>query len=284
MNAIFAKILWHICHACNYGCEYCYSQYLKASNRLPIVYKNEVLLEKFLYECLRFADALQVPIKDFYITLVGGEPTLIDELSRIVRKIKGFGLKVCLITNGSREDRLLDIATELEVLKISLNTFDEDIACASGCCERVSKDYMDKAKFARFEKEFRTRVPKTEMKANVVVSRFNCQSPIIAELQEYGLDGIKVFRQAPMGGDTGITDEEWQTFLDINGDACRRGNVKIVDDTEMCGLYIDPYGRIVTFDNATGNRYSDPIYEEGGIDRALRQIKFDVGKYAKRYM
>lgn len=281
---------YHVCRYCNYSCIYCYFRDFEASNHLPIVHENEKRYKNMLFELSRrytIADVLQVPIDDDpRINIVGGEPTSIsiENLSQIVDNAKEFGFKTSIVTNGSSEDKLLDIAPRLDVVGISVNTFDRDIAIAGGFCNRRNNDCMSEAKFAWLVKEIRAIAPNTEIKVNVVVSWFNYDSKIVAKLQEHNLDRIKIFRQLKTGCDDGILDEHFQRFLDINGDACFKDNVRIVGNNEMCGFYIDPYGRFFKSRNdGVGYEYSDPIYEVG-IDVALRQINFDLAKYTRQYM
>lgn len=84
---------------CNFRCPFCYNTELVLdAPSLPTVTEKEILL--FLSKRRSFIDG---------ICLSGGEPTLYEDLSEFLKKIRVLNLKIKLDTNGSQPEKLEDI-------------------------------------------------------------------------------------------------------------------------------------------------------------------------------
>jgi pyruvate formate lyase activating enzyme len=82
---------------CNLDCGYCHNRQLIAGDAAPAPAITPEALEHFLAERRDFLDG---------IVVTGGEPTLSPGLPELLRRIKSFGYKVKLDTNGSRPEVL----------------------------------------------------------------------------------------------------------------------------------------------------------------------------------
>ena len=85
--------------ACNFACDHCIAW--EALNQ-PVRHDELALFDSLEYLA---ANGLQS-----VILLGGGEPTLHPAFSRVVRFLKKLGLQVAVVTNGSRNDVICDVA------------------------------------------------------------------------------------------------------------------------------------------------------------------------------
>lgn len=84
------QLIISLTERCNYRCPYCYVTIQPPANSL---YETEPLFN--LTNILRKQELLSV-------SLTGGEPTLISNLSAIIRYLQDMDIHVSLLTNGSR--------------------------------------------------------------------------------------------------------------------------------------------------------------------------------------
>jgi len=83
---------------CPFRCPFCHNAELVLPEKtaaLPLIPENDLFY--FLRERAGFLDA---------VVITGGEPTLHDDVSRVIRRVKQLGLLVKLDTNGSRPEVL----------------------------------------------------------------------------------------------------------------------------------------------------------------------------------
>jgi pyruvate formate lyase activating enzyme len=86
---------------CNFRCPFCHNSELvlpEKIRKLQLIPENDILY--FLREREKFLDAL---------CITGGEPTLQEDLSRFIERVKQLGLLVKLDTNGSRPEVLKEL-------------------------------------------------------------------------------------------------------------------------------------------------------------------------------
>jgi len=105
--------------ACNFSCHFCVdSRLINAGKTLAL---EEV---KKTIHTLHSHGLLSV------ILIGGGEPTLYRDFGQIVRYIKGKGLQVGIVTNGSQLERIEAVAQELKEkdwVRISLDAAGEEV-------------------------------------------------------------------------------------------------------------------------------------------------------------
>ena len=88
--------------ACNYRCDHCIDFDILNS---PVKYKHDMLL-KSLGNMIR--DGLRS-----VILIGGGEPTLYPQFGEVVRFLKKQGVQVAIVSNGSRNQKIHEIADVL---------------------------------------------------------------------------------------------------------------------------------------------------------------------------
>ena len=82
---------------CNFNCEYCYNRDLVES-KAPEIDQDEIF--SYLEERKNMLDG---------VVISGGEPTIWDDLIPFIKKIREYGFKVKLDTNGYRPEVLKEI-------------------------------------------------------------------------------------------------------------------------------------------------------------------------------
>lgn len=95
---------------CNFRCPYCHNPQLV----FPELFTNEIPFESvwaFLKERRGLLDG---------VVFCGGEPTLQDDLSEIVRKVRSLGYVVKLDTNGSNPDVLAEVLPCLDYVAMDI--------------------------------------------------------------------------------------------------------------------------------------------------------------------
>jgi len=100
--------------ACNYRCDHCIDWDILNS---PIKYQHDQLEESLRQMASRGLRSV--------ILIGGGEPTIYPGFVQIVRLIKELGMQVSVVTNGSRNDRILEIMpllSEGDWVRLSLDS------------------------------------------------------------------------------------------------------------------------------------------------------------------
>jgi MoaA/NifB/PqqE/SkfB family radical SAM enzyme len=100
--------------ACNYRCDHCIDWDILNS---PIKYEHEKLEQSIGEMAARGLKSV--------ILIGGGEPTIYPGFERMVRYLKELKLQVAIVSNGSRNDKLLeimDVLTEGDWVRLSLDS------------------------------------------------------------------------------------------------------------------------------------------------------------------
>ena len=85
--------------ACNYRCDHCVDMDILNTG---IKYDDEHLFDGLTRMAERGLRSV--------IVIGGGEPTLYPRFAEVIRHMKGLGLKVGIVTNGSRMEKILEVA------------------------------------------------------------------------------------------------------------------------------------------------------------------------------
>ena len=137
---------------CNFKCGFCHNPELVLGwNKLPTISQEE--LYDFLEERKKWLDG---------VVITGGEPTIFPKLPEFIKKIKKFGLKVSLQTNGTNPEMLARL--------LKLNLLDhvamdikgaplryEEITCTKVNIANIKKS-VDLLIGSKVDYEFRTTV------------------------------------------------------------------------------------------------------------------------------
>jgi predicted cytidylate kinase len=274
---------WHITERCNYSCSYCFAKW----NKSPEIWENEEFVDKILKELAQkdvISKKIGENVTQVRINFAGGEPLILgkDVFAKIVMHAKELGFETSLITNGSLLKSHPKIFEYLDMIGISIDSLDENICRSIGRCS--GKNYLSVKKLSDIVDKIRLNNSKTKLKFNTVVSKNNCSTNIIEQLQAFKPDKIKILRQLPFNGEEGITDEQFEQFLNANKKFIQEKNIVIENkgDITQSYLMIDPQGRFFQNGNERDYKYSQSIYKVG-LKRALSQIKFSKEKFMNRY-
>ncbi len=274
---------WHITEHCNYSCNYCFAKWNKAAE----ICSNKERVDKILEELSKkdiISKRIGENITRVRINFAGGEPLILDRsiFDKTVMCAKKLSFETSLITNGFLLEFHPEIFKYLDMIGISIDSFDENVCKNIGRCS--GKNYLSEEKLSKLVKKIKLNNPIAKIKFNTVVSKNNYSSNIIEQLQAYKPDRIKILRQFPFKGEKGITDEQFEQFLSINGKFIEKKNVVIEDKNDITQSYlmIDPQGRFFQNGNENFYTYSQPIFEVG-LEHALSQIHFNKEKFMSRY-
>jgi len=284
-------INWHITEACNYRCRYCYASWKSADARAELWRYDmqsghllEVLHSFFAPSNLSNPLRERLRWRSLRLSLAGGEPALLGgRLVDIAAEARMLGFNISLITNGSRKDTLADVAKNLDMLGISIDSINQHtnkgIGRVSTNGMRVSLD--DIVAMVRHARSFH---PRTAIKINTVVNAMNAGEDMSELILKIRPDRWKVMRMLPtVTNALSVGVRTFQSFVDRHQDLCSLMTVE--DNTDMVQSYImvDPFGRF--FQNQSdqhGYLYSRPILESGA-ELAFREIKFCPTTFAARY-
>jgi MoaA/NifB/PqqE/SkfB family radical SAM enzyme len=113
----------NLLHGCNLSCRFCSEssgpKHLRTAAQLPGRLGLESLATEQVYAILNQAAACGIQ----WIVFVGGEPTLRDDLPKLVRRATELGIKAGIITNGYRLASHPALASSLAAAGIHVVTF-----------------------------------------------------------------------------------------------------------------------------------------------------------------
>jgi radical S-adenosyl methionine domain-containing protein 2 len=284
-------INWHLTEACNFRCRYCFASWERGHPSAELwrdISATRVLLEglRGFFDPANASNPLRSGLRwrSVRLSLAGGEPTLLgSRLTDIAALARSLGLKVSLITNGSRPDVVEATAPHLDMIGISLDSADERTNAAIGrACRTGMRVSADKV----MEMVARAREGRPDMivKVNTVVSAANAGEDMSGLIGSIRPDRWKVMRVLPVLTDALPVDAEaFRAFVDRHRPL--RGLMTVEDNADMERSYVmvDPAGRF--FQNGTGNRgyrYSRPI-PEVGVEAAFAEVPFRSEGFAARY-
>ncbi len=267
----FPAANFHLYKPCDAKCRFCFATFRDVHGRLNVGQALRVL------RLLREAGCEK-------LTFAGGEPTLHPHIGQLLAEAKGLGFTTCIVTNGSRLGRLLDLqADDLDWVGISIDSGHEAVQAALG---RGRGDHVAHAiRLADRARELGVRV-----KLNTVVTALTWQEDMTSLVRRVAPERWKVFQVLPIGGQNDgaveellITDQQFDSFVWLHAHLGAEGLGPVVEDNDaMRGSYvmIDPLGRF--FGNATGAHvYSEPILDVG-VRAALAQVGFEPAKFEAR--
>jgi len=277
---------WHITERCNFACKYCFSKW----NTQEEIWKDEHLTKRIL---TRMREESPKVINDLEmhnggeilkrVTFAGGEPLLLGRyLKKYIKYSKiELGMDTSVITNGFLLEQSMEIIKYLDVIGISVDSVSEE-TCRNIGRATCSGEILPFSKLQYLVKKMRDLNPDIKIKINLVVNRHNWNELILDSLSSLNPDKIKVLRQMPFGGDPGIDDYMFETFMANN--SCSDPKIFVENNKDMTQSYlmVDPQGRFFNNGNQDNYQYSSPIHKVG-LTAAMDEIKFIPDRYLRRY-
>jgi radical S-adenosyl methionine domain-containing protein 2 len=277
---------YHMNEACNYRCHYCYATWENdGAKELHLnMDKVERLLRMIFDGFVRENPPAKAKIR---LNLVGGEPSLSPNFTKIIDTAIEIGFTIGIVTNGSHlTDTFVEkYAEKMDVIGISVDAIDSCLMKKIGratCSEKT----MNMEKLTALLSKVRVLNPGCKIKINTVVNQFNYFHDMRPFIHTISPDKWKILRVLPNVNPTAaITSEQYRQFLETHKELSEI--IYPEDNDAMKGSYImvDPLGRF--FDNTTSctegaYRYSAPILDVG-LQEAFSMVNFDRNKFETRY-
>lgn len=273
------KINFHLFEKCNMHCFFCYRDKSKNFNiRTFDQYKK--IIDR-LYE-LGFRQ----------INFAGGEPTLFNELDKLLKYSQELGIVNSIISNGFIEDKnqleknVEKILDYVDVYGLSIDSLDEQININSGRTS-VKKECVNLDDIFRIYTC--TKNKNKKFKINTVVNNLNKNDKSLLKIFD---KDIKIYRWKIMRVHPSpnvniqknyVTDEEFLNF--VNMIKSKFPNVCVEDENDMINSYImiDGDGNL-SVDSTTKTSNKINIFESTDLDIVnFLKNNLDEQKYSKRY-
>ncbi|GHU90916.1 hypothetical protein FACS189476_11360 [Spirochaetia bacterium] len=113
----------HIHERCNFHCKHCFAHF--GSRQTLKVDAWKAIVDRIM---------IAIPVKRF--NLAGGEPLLYDQLSQLIKYIKGMGVEVSIISNGYLMDewRLDEYLGKVSMIGVSIDCLSHEGLINIGRC------------------------------------------------------------------------------------------------------------------------------------------------------
>lgn len=273
MNGL--KVNLHITDRCNYKCKYCFAHF----NR-----QKDLSLEQWK----KIIDNLKLSGMVSAINFAGGEPMLYKNFGELLNYAKSSGFEVSLISNGSLllNEKLApdEMFTALSMLGISIDSFNEKILIALGCCDGSLKTLSEEKLIAIVNRAKKIN-PSIKIKINTVVSRLNVDENLTALENKIPVSRWKFLKIKPFDNKTFsnknllISGDEFNRFLERN----TRIDSAIIPEHTATRSYIIIDNRGNLLDNFRDNYDIVGNLLEESFDMVFGRYNFDNELYQSRY-
>ena len=277
---------WHITEACNYKCYYCFAKWGKQKNE---ILNNDQSITKLMNEIEMLPDILNelyaTKFDKIRLNLVGGEVFLnTRKVAKVIRHAKQRKFNLSAITNGSRlnEELIKLVADNFDSIGFSIDSLNEKTNIEAGRVEKNKS--MDIGKVLEDISSIRDLNSSIDIKINTVVSILNKSEDLSGFIDKVEPNKWKVFKVLPVKtSQYNISESDFLKFLDRHKEF--KNIISSEDNDEMTDSYlmIDPIGMF--FQNSSFGEeyyYSQPIIEVG-INKAIKEIRFNAQKFFERY-
>lgn len=267
---------YHIIKACNMRCKFCFATF----SDLPNIKIN-------LSESL---EIIQLLWKHGFtkLNIVGGEPTLVQQLPEILDHAKSIGFVTSIVTNGallSNEKIFGSISTNLDWIGLSIDSVDEEINRDSGR-QLHSKTVLSRGYYR--DLCLKIKDAGLKLKINTVVSSYNKGDRMVDFINEVKPDRWKIMQAMYVEGQNNLaqnflaSDEAYHLYL-LNNKTAGLSSEPIEESSKLIRgsyLMVSPEGKFFDSDNGS-HTYSDPIIKVG-VSKALDQIQFNQERFLAR--
>jgi radical S-adenosyl methionine domain-containing protein 2 len=262
---------WHITEMCNYKCKFCFAKWNQNEELWNNFDKVKIILNKLL----------SIWKSNYRLNFVGGEPLLFpSKILPVMKYAISKGMNISLQTNGTNLETLKPIIRDISQLGISIDSWDVERNKRIGrCCgsKTLNRDeLLNKIKLLRNEGGT------FKLKINTVVSEWNWDDVVVPQMAEFGCNRIKILRQMPFGQVKGISQKQFDTFIEKNYSEYLPIFIEDNDLMTESYLMIAPNGKLFQNGKLGEYIYSDSLINIDFLD-ALRQINFDFDKFKARY-
>lgn len=283
-------INFHMTEHCNYRCSYCYATWndLEAKNELHRLSGQVESLLQSLADYFLNPNSLQAEMgyENVRLNFAGGEPMLLGQrFLDAVRFANQLGFRTSLITNGHflSDDILDELAPSIDVLGISYDTADSDIAAQIGRLDR-KEHWISAEQLQHMCARYRKLNPSGILKLNTVVNAANQHDSLLDLMRDIQPNKWKLLRVLPVHNHLlTITQSQYYAYVHRHSEL---SPIIVEEDNDAMThtyLMINPEGRFYqNADAGCGYITSEPILSVG-VERALSHIPFDVAGFQQRY-
>ena len=209
------KVCWNLTNRCNEECSFCFRELFET----PRSFEDNLIILDNLYK---------MGVR--HITFAGGEPLLYQDLVDLMVRSKELGMKVSLITNGSRlnENNIEDILKYVDRITFSI---DSSLPFRNKIIGRGEGHYEHIKSILPYIRE---KFPDIIIEINSVVFKENIAEieilyeSIVEDFLPYGLQKWKISRFCPLRGKAkerekqfSVSDQEFNTikeYFDLDND------------------------------------------------------------------
>jgi len=277
MKKLPNSINFHITQRCNYKCDFCYSKFGKNCYELSEIEQFQLIKELTENGCEK-------------LNFAGGEPTLIQNLPKLLRYSKNLGLFTSLISNGTGLTKkfLRNSFENIDLIGLSIDSSNEEINYKLGRCLTHNNEKIKPYSHVnliknRAELIKRFNIP---LKINTVVTSLNWNenltdlilqlNPIRWKVLEITLlSEAKIIYASKFG-----TLKRWQFEAFTQTHKNLNPIIESNDITNESYLMITPNGKF--FQNSYGEYYYSDSILEIGVRNAFEQIEFSFDNFKIR--
>lgn len=267
---------YHFTPLCNMRCAFCFAGFRDC---------KQVSLERHKAVIRSVAAVPTISRHPRRLNFVGGEPTVYPYFEELLLEAHDCGLRTSLVSNGFNlvQKCLPESFQTLELLGLSIDSLNSETnrrigraACGKVITQSEWLRLIDQANDLGLS-----------VKINTTVTAYNADEDLSAFVERVAPRRWKVFQGMVVEGQNANHAREWvvdRTTFDRFVSCNSTRSTKPVAESEalMRGSYamISPDGRF--FDSSIGRHtYSDSILDIG-VERAWRQISFDVSRFDER--
>ena len=271
------SINFHITQRCNYKCDFCYSKFDRNCHKLSEIEQLELIKELTDNGCEK-------------LNFAGGEPTLVQNLPKLMKLSKDLGAFTSLISNGTGLNKkfLINTRENIDLIGLSIDSSSEEINYQLGRCLTRNNEKIKPYSHINLIKNRVELIKKYNipLKINTVVTSLNWDEdltelisllhPIRWKILELTLLSKTKFSFASKFESL----KEWQFDKFIQTHKNLNPIIESNDISNESYLMITPNGKF--FQNWFGEYYYSDSILEIGVMNAFEQVKFSYENFKIR--
>lgn len=249
---------------CNFHCKFCFAPF--ASKVLPF--------DSLLQIICKIAESKSCSAINF----AGGEPTVYNRLSELIKFAHKCGLKCSLITNGyNLDDNLLkNILPYITKIGLSVHSFNEETKKAMMSCTN-NLNTLTNYQLSEICDKITASGYDCKIKVNTVVCSLNKDENMVSRIKQLPIDQWKILRCQENTRDSSMLVSN-DAFLNF----CRNNKgfdgTTIEDDMHNTYIIVNPQGDLVS--SITYKKYGNVLHDD--VDMLLTKYPLRIDKYNER--
>ncbi len=272
MKKMPKSINFHVTQRCNYKCDFCFAKFGKNNSELSEIEQLKLIQELTENGCEK-------------LNFAGGEPTLIQNLPKLLKFSKDLGLFTSLISNGTGLTKkfLQNSFENIDLIGLSIDSLNEDVNYQLGRCLTRNNEKIKPYSHVNLIKNRVKLIKKFNipLKINTVVTCLNWNEDLTDLISNLNPIRWKVLELTLLSGALKFRDiKKWQFEKFIQTHKNLNPIVESNDITNDSYLMITPNGKF--FQNSCGKYYYSDNILEIGVRKAFEQTKFSFENFEIR--